>query len=123
MKDLQSKLESWMEQGNLILIGMDANDNVRTGDVNTMLRTQGLSEVHAAQHLHLVTQATCNKNTQGIPVDGIWASPSLESLAAGYYGFGEVLMGKTDHCAIWPDFLYESALGFKPPEPVYKVSQ
>ena len=102
---------------------MDVNDNVRTGDVNTMLQIQGLSEAHAAQHPHMPTQSTCNKNTQGIPVDGIWASPSLDCLAAGYYGYGEVLMGKTDHRAIWADFSYESALGFKPPEPVYKVPQ
>ena len=77
IKDLEQKLEGWMEEGNLILIGMDANDNVRTGDVNTMLRTRGLLDVHAAQHPHLKTESTCKKNTQEIPVDRIWASPSL----------------------------------------------
>jgi hypothetical protein len=104
IQDLQRKLEEWIGAGNLIIIGMDANDNVRTGDVNRMLRTKGLMDVHASQHPHLATQATCNKNTQGIPVDGIWASPSLDCTAAGYLGFGEVLMGKTDHSIIWADF-------------------
>jgi hypothetical protein len=112
-----------MEAGDLLIIGMDANDNVRTGDVNKMLRTKGLLDVHAAQHPHLATQVTCNKNTQGIPVDGIWASPSLDCIAGGYLGFGKLLMGKTDHRAIWADFSYESALGFTPPEPVYKAPQ
>jgi hypothetical protein len=60
---------------------------------------------------------------QGIPVDGIWASPALNGLAAGYLGFGEVIIGKTYHRMIWADFLYESALWFKPPKPIYKEPQ
>jgi hypothetical protein len=106
-----------MSEGNLIVIGLDANDNVRTGDVNAMLRSLGLKEVHSLKHPHLSAEATCNKNMQDIPVDGIWASPSLECTAGGYYGFGEQVIGKTDHRMIWADFSYESAFGFQPPEP------
>jgi hypothetical protein len=40
-----------------------------------------------AQHPHVPTTATCNKNIQNIPTDGIWASPSLDCLAPGYYAF------------------------------------
>jgi hypothetical protein len=71
VKDLEEQLDSWITQGNLILLGLDANDNIRTGSVNAMIRSRGLTDVHAAQHPHLPTEATCNKNTQGIPVDGI----------------------------------------------------
>ena len=88
-----------------------------------MMRSRGLNDVHAAQHPHLLAVATCNKNTQGIPVDGIWASPSLECTAAGYYGFGELIIGKTDHRMIWADFSYQSALGFQPPIPAYRAPQ
>ena len=123
IKDLEAQLETWMTAGNLIIIGMDANDKVRTGAVNAMLWSQGLLDVHAARHPHLPTVATCNKNTQGIPVDGIWASPSLDCLAAGYYGFGELVIGKTDHRMIWADFSFESALGFQPPKPSYLPPQ
>jgi hypothetical protein len=123
IKDLENKLDEWMTEGNLILIGMDANDNVRTGDVNYMLRTKGLIDVHADKHPHLSTEATCNKNTQDIPVDGIWASPSLHCTAAGYLGFGEVIIGKTDHRMLYADFSYESTFGFQPPEPSYKTPQ
>jgi hypothetical protein len=113
-----------MTAGNLIIIGMDANDNVRTGTINAMLRSQGLLDVHATRHPHLPTVATCNKNTQGIPVDGIWASsPSLDCLAADYYGFGELVIGKTDHRMIWANFSFESALGFQPPKPSYLTPQ
>jgi hypothetical protein len=84
-----------------------------------MLQNHGLVDVHAAHHPHLPTKATCNKNTQGIPVDGIWASPLLECSSAGYFGFGEIVIGKTDHRMIWADFTYESALGFQPPKPSY----
>jgi hypothetical protein len=123
VKDLEQQLDSWIIEGNLILIGLDANDNIRTGDVNAMIRSKGLTDVHAAKHPSLPTEATCNKNTNGIPVDGIWASPSLECTAAGYYGFGELIIGKTDHRMIWADFSYESALGFQPPEPAYIAPQ
>jgi hypothetical protein len=102
---------------------MDANDNVRTGDVNAMLRQLGLVDVHHSKHPYLSTVSTCNKNTQNIPVDGIWASPSLDCVAAGYYGYGELTMGKTDHRMIWADFSYESVFGFKPPEPEYNAPQ
>jgi hypothetical protein len=116
---LATQIGSWITAGNLLIIGMDANDNVRTGDVNAMLRSRGLIEVHLAQHPHLPMVSTCNKNTRDIPVDGIWASPSLDCIAAGYYGYGKLVIGKTDHRMIWADFSYESALGFQPPEPSY----
>jgi hypothetical protein len=112
-----------MTASNLIIIGLDANDNVRTGPVNAMLKSRGLVEVHSAQHSHLPSRATCNKNTQDIPVNRIWASPSLDCSSTGYLGFGEIIIGKIDHCLIWADFTYESALGFQPPEPSYVAPQ
>jgi hypothetical protein len=123
IKDLETQLTKWLAEGNLIIIGLDANDNVRTGEVNAMLRNQGILDVHATQHPHLATESTCNKNSQSIPVDGIWASPSLECTAAGYFGYGEVIVGKTDHRMLWADFSYESALGFQPPLPSYRQPQ
>ena len=112
-----------MNAGNLIIIGMDANDNVRNGDVKEMLRSRGLVDTHASQHPHLPTASTCNTNTRNIPVDGIWASPSIDCCAAGYYGYGELIIGKTNHRMIWADFSYESALGFQPPIPSYVQPQ
>jgi hypothetical protein len=123
IKDLSKQLELWMDEGEMIILGLDANDNVRTGDVNAMLRIKGLVDVHAAKHPHLATESTCDKNTQEIPVDGIWATPALECISAGYYGFGELVMGKTNHRMIWADFTYKSALGFEPPKPVYRAPQ
>jgi hypothetical protein len=124
LKDLETKLDTWTTMGNLIIIGLDANGNVRTGDVNAILRQHGLVvEVNLAQHPHLAPAATCNKNKQNIPINGLWASPSLEYVSAGYYKFSEVVIGKTDHRMIWADFSYESALGFQPPTPKYIAPQ
>jgi hypothetical protein len=94
IKDLETELDRWIEEGNLIVIGIDANDNIRTGDVNAMICNKGLVEVHSTQHPTLPTESTCNKNTQEILVDGIWASPTLDCLAAGYHGYGEIIIGK-----------------------------
>jgi hypothetical protein len=123
IKDLEKQLELWIQAGNLLIIGLDANDNVRTGDVTMMLRTKGLLNIHHAQRPHLPPEATCNKNTKAVPVDGIWASPSLHCTAAGSYGFGELVIGKTDHHMIWADFSYKSALRFQPPTPSYIAPQ
>jgi hypothetical protein len=123
IKDLQKSITTWTEEGNLLIVGMDANDNIRTGDVHKMLRSAGLVDVHHSLHPHLSTESTCNINTQDIPVDGIWASPSLDCVAAGYYGYGELIIGNTDHRMIWADFAYESVFGFKPPDPVYIAPQ
>jgi hypothetical protein len=112
-----------MTAGNLIFTGPDANNNVSTGPVNAMLRTRGLVEVHPTQHPQLPPRATCTKNTQDISVNGIWAPPSLDCPSAGYLEFGEIIIGKTDHCLIWANFTYESALGFLPPEPSYVAPQ
>ena len=123
IKDLETQLDQWITAGDSIVIGLDANDHVRSGDVNTMLRSKGLVDAHARQHPHLSTEATCDKNKHDVPVDGLWTSPSLDCIAAGYFGFGEVVIGKTDHRMIWADFTYESTLGFQPPEPSYIAPQ
>jgi hypothetical protein len=44
-------------------------------------------------------------------------------LAAGYLGYGEIIIGKTDHRLIWAGFSYESALGFQPPKAKYFAPQ
>jgi hypothetical protein len=121
VKDLQAALTTWKEEGDLFIIGMDANDNVRTGDVNAMLRSMGLVDVHCEKHPHLPTVSTCNKNTKGIPVDGIWASPSVECTAAGYYGYGELLMGKTDHRMLWAIFHMNQSSDSNRPLPNIKL--
>ena len=90
IKDLQEALEQWQSEGDLFIIGLDVNDKVCSGDVNSMLWTLGLIDVHHSKHPHIPTMATCNKNNQDIPVDGIWASPLIDCTAAGYYRFGEL---------------------------------
>ena len=42
VKDLQANIKKWTEEGNLVIIGLDANDNVRMGEVNAMFRDFGL---------------------------------------------------------------------------------
>jgi hypothetical protein len=49
IKDLEAQLDLWMTAGNLIIIGLDANDNVRTRPVNrltvvTSTSLQGLQD-------------------------------------------------------------------------------
>jgi hypothetical protein len=121
VKDLQADLKKWSDKGNQFIIGLDANGNVRTIDINCMMRQAGLVDIHHLRHPHLSTTATCNTNTQDIPVYGIWGSLTLDCVTARYYGSGELLMGKTDHRMIWADFLCESAFGLIPESKPYTI--
>jgi hypothetical protein len=47
----------------------------------------------------------------------------MDCLSAGYYGVGELLIGKMDLCMIRADFSYQSTLGFQPPKTRYVAAQ
>ena len=60
-----------------MVLGIDANDNVRDGDVTKALREVGMFEAVVSNHKEKSVPATCATNTQRIPIDSIWTSPGL----------------------------------------------
>jgi len=42
IEDLRKAVKQWIEDGEHLIIGMDANEDVRTGKLTKMLREQGL---------------------------------------------------------------------------------
>jgi hypothetical protein len=57
-----------MTTGNLIIIGLDAIDNVWAGPVNATLRSRGLVEVNSVQHLHLLPRLPATKTLKTFPL-------------------------------------------------------
>jgi hypothetical protein len=54
------------------------------------------------------------RNTSRKPIDGIWASPSINIVGGGYFLFDEVFPD-TDHKCLWIDITYITAFGHNMP--------
>jgi len=48
--DLQHILQEWMEQGNQIIMGVNANDDIRNSDITSFFNEFGVTEVILAKH-------------------------------------------------------------------------
>ena len=120
LEDLDLEIRSWLAMGDSIILGLDANENVRTGDIHRYIQQWGLVDAHFSTHPNEATVATCSKNRSDIPIDGIWTSAAIDILAAGYSGFGEYAIGNADHRLLWIDVTAHSCLGLQPPTPAYR---
>ena len=100
-----------MEQnaGDHMVIAMDANDDLRNGPVKRLMARQGLREAILTKHRDKPTVATYNRNHDGKPIDGIFATTGLTIIAGGYYAFDEAMI--SPHRALWVDIDFESAFG------------
>jgi hypothetical protein len=116
LEDLVTAIRGWMESGDHIILGMDANEDVRGGDVNSFLQQVSLREVILELHSDSSPPATQNRNHQRQPIDGLWASPGISISQGGYLAFGDGC--PSDHRGLWFDVEYSVALGQRPPNMV-----
>ncbi len=79
IKDLQKDMEPWQEQGDQIILILDAKNDSCTGEVHTALHSIFLEESIMEQHGDEVPQM-CNKGTN--PINGIF-TPLLCRLCMG----------------------------------------
>jgi hypothetical protein len=122
LDDLETDILRWQAEGNLIILGLDLNDNTWTGAETLRIEQWGLKNALKHQHPHLPAVATCNKNHSNKPVDAIWCSHSLDILNAGMSGFGSPNIGYTDHRMLWIDVDAASVFGYRPP-PLAPIEQ
>jgi hypothetical protein len=61
----------------------------------------------------LPATSTFNCNFQDIPIDGVFATPSVQLQAGGYFAFGQG-PGK-DHRCLWFDISYQCTFGLSAP--------
>ena len=112
-KDLFEEILLWKEEGNQLIIGMDANEDVRTGATAEFFLAAGMQEAILDWHKESSPPATYNRNNSRQPIDGLWVTPGLTAIAAGYKAFGKAC--PSDHQALWADFTYEEAFGHSTP--------
>jgi hypothetical protein len=85
--DLILAVATWKAMGDLIVIGIDANEDVRQGGTARIFSKMALREVILELHHHKLPPATCDKNNNREPIDGLFASPGVRIVAGGYSPF------------------------------------
>ena len=115
-EDLNVCIQSWINDGDQIILGMDTNEDIHSDTIEAWTSSWGLIDGLRQTHPTLARVATCNKNGNHIPIDGIWISPGLNIQRAGMTGFGE-LYPDSDHRILWIDIQIESLFGFRTPAP------
>ena len=112
--DLKVDLKVWLAAGDHIILGMDANEDVRSGAVHHMLSELGLRELILDLHEGHDPPETCYKNTQRVPIDGLFGTHGIQPTAGGYTRYDQFCV--SDHRGLWIDVPYQSALGYNPPD-------
>ena len=112
--DLKIAITSWLEDQEDLVICLDANEDVRSGPLTTMLRQLGLQDIILTKHMPGgPPPATQAMNQQDKPIDAIFTTMDPSAVKCGYSAFGEGLPG--DHRTLWVDFPFTTIFGNNPP--------
>ena len=106
-------METWLALGDHIIIGIDANEDVRKGDVYNTMMELGLQEVILELHEGESPPETCYKNENRVPIDGIFATHGITPTTGGYTSYDQFCI--SDHRGVWMDVEKIVALGYNPP--------
>ena len=112
--DLCAALRQWREQGDRLILMMDANENVYSGKFGQRLSEEGI-DLKEAVHAQTKGQGPHTHNRGSQPIDGIWFTPDLELTGASYLPFDGSL---GDHRPVVADFSQRSVLGTNLPKVV-----
>ena len=102
-EDLRKDLKQWKEQGDQLIVMLDANNDVRSLLVTNKLEDSYLDlvNVHLSEHEPDIPAT----HTKGFnPIDRIWATRGLSIKVYGYRGIGQGMGG--DHHLLWIDINY-----------------
>jgi hypothetical protein len=114
LEDVIQAMLEWKTLGDHIVFGMDANEDIRRGDVHDQLALAGFRELILDLHPDLSPPATQNRNTQREVIDGLWGTPGVTITKGGYLGFGDAC--PSDHRLLWFEASFSVAFGQRPSE-------
>jgi hypothetical protein len=112
-EDLGKEIKKWSEEGDQIIVGIDANEDVREGQTKEFFNKLNMYESILSNHSDLNPQSTNSKSLSSRPIDGIFVSLSLTASASGYMAFGDGC--QSDHRVLWIELSYEQAFGYISP--------
>jgi hypothetical protein len=85
----------------------------RVAEVNQRFTDTGMREVLLEYSSELPPTSTYSRNYQEVPIDGIFATPSICLQGGGYFAFGDG--PGSDHRWLWLDLTYQTAFGHESP--------
>lgn len=106
----------WLADGEQIVFGFDANEDIRGNTINAWQTKWHLSGSLTCLH-GPPNVATWQSNSCNVPIDAFWSTFGLDITNGGMMGFGSVDLGSANHRILWLDIDKESVFGFCPPSP------
>jgi hypothetical protein len=89
LEDLKIEAYKWITAGEQVIIMLDANGDVRDGEIQQMFSELGMREAIIELHENLPATSTFAHNQQEVPIDGIFATLTVCLQGGGYFPFGE----------------------------------
>jgi hypothetical protein len=114
LDDVITVMLEWKALGGHIVFGMDANEDIRKGEVHDRLSEAGFRELILDLHPDLSPPATQNRNTQREVIDGLYGTHGLSITKGGNLGFGDGC--PSDHRLLWFEVSYSVAFRQRPSE-------
>ena len=111
-------LSSKLALGDSVILGIDHNEDVRSGILAANLRELGLTDAILDMHSSLSPPATFARNISRTPIDSIWVSANVMTLRSGYCPFDGTMGMKSDHGLLWIEVCNSSILGKRLPATV-----
>ena len=99
---------------------MDANDDVRDGEVMKALMEICIFKAVVSNYGSKNISATYATNKQRKQLDSIWTSPDQTVLRCGFIPFHEIYSFQSNHQLIWADICNKDLLGHSP-QHIYRV--
>ncbi len=115
-EDLHQQIKKWIDQGYHIILGMDANTKLDgTSDIEKRLFELGLENIFLKEATPKFGSqpATCNKSEHQLPIDGVWASPTIVPDKLGFHAFDDAI--PSDHRCLWVDISFSILFGHRSP--------
>ena len=105
-QDLINNIKKWLDLGEQVILGIDANEDVRSGTFAQRLRSEcGLQKIMIKNLGHNLPNTYARGS---IPIEGLFVSHSLATCNSGY---SEIIC---DHRMLWIEVPTEIAIGYKP---------
>jgi hypothetical protein len=92
--DLKQFLERCLDAGELIILGIDANTDIRKGQFTAMMSALGLTNLYQKKFGNDIPPTYARGS---LPIDGFFVSPALDNVEAGF------LPVSCDHRVLWVD--------------------
>ena len=109
-KEMCELLNKWKNEGDVIVMSVDANEHATTGESSFKLHQLGLVEVITTKHEESSGIAPTYHGGQD-PIDGIFVSSNVNIVQAGCRPFGEA---PSDHRALWFKCKFNEIFGCLP---------